>query len=248
MIRRLIFWCMAVALFCGQGMAYEKSGGKYQAEDRGVVELINTPAADVVKLHGCVMSLTMRGDSDFYGSFTYGVMPGFNVGFSLDARNLLGTEQVDTGSPQVFFKYNIIPAKSVYPLISVGYDNRGVSRESASVLSTDPQTNRGYYVVVSQNKFYPGIGAHCGINVNRDINNPASYKSSGFGGLFCKVSDRVGLVADVENIGSAVKTTANAGLRYTVVDYISVEFDFRNVGRHDEKAIRTFRIDFIGVF
>lgn len=248
MIKRFIFWGLVIALFCGQARAYEKLDGKQKKENKGVVELVNTPAADVVDLHSCVMSLTMRGDSDFDASFAYGVMPGFNVGFSLDARNLLGTEQIDTSSPQVFFKYNLIPAQSIYPLISVGYDNRGVSRESASVLSTASQNNRGYYVVVSQNKFYPGVGVHCGINVNRDINNPESYKSSGFGGIFCKVSDKVGLVADVENIGNSVKTITNAGLRYTVVDYISVGFDFRNIGKSDEKSIRTFKIDFYGVF
>ncbi|MFH1421802.1 MAG: hypothetical protein ABIH42_03695, partial [Planctomycetota bacterium] len=236
------------ALFCGQVMAYEKIEDKQKKEDKGVVELVNTPAAEVIKLHSCVLSLTMKGDSDFYASFAYGVMPGFNVGFSLDARNLLGTEQVDTSSPQVFFKYNIIPAKFIYPLISIGYDNRGGSREKIDNQLDDSQNNRGYYLVISQNRFLPRLGVHCGINVNRDVVTPENYRGAGFGGLFYKVSEKVGIVADVENIGSAVKTIANTGLRYTAVDYISVEFDFRNVGRSDEKATRTFKIDFYGVF
>lgn len=209
--------------------------------------LIDVPTAEVFDRYQASFLTRAYSHGTVMESIDFGVYPRINIGLSVAAHELLGSSSdVKVLDPDFQAKWKIFDGNLYLPAVAIGYDGRRygygyIDRE----YTYDKKHNKEYmddrkggYIALSREIIVPGLGATLGVN----LSDWDSDKLFVFTGLYYTIAEKVGLLAEWDNIRNTRDSRFNAGMRFYLHPSLALDAAVRRIGRGDEsERILQFR-------
>ena len=182
-------------------------------------------------------------------SLDFGVFPRLNIGVSVAAHELLGSsDSVRVLDPDFQAKWKIYDGSLYLPAIAIGYDGRRYGygydvtrkyRDTKNYLDD----RKGGYITMTREIFVPGFHATAGINFS-DFDWSELYM---FTGLYYNIAEKVGLLAEWDNIRNTRDSRLNLGARFYLHPSLALDGAVRRIGRGSESE-RILQIRYVTHF
>ena len=182
-------------------------------------------------------------------SLDFGVFPRLNIGVSVAAHELLGSsDSVRVLDPDFQAKWKIYDGSLYLPAIAIGYDGRRYGygydvtrkyRDTKNYLDD----RKGGYSTMTREIFVPGFHATAGINFS-DFDWSELYM---FTGLYYNIAEKVGLLAEWDNIRNTRDSRLNLGARFYLHPSLALDGAVRRIGRGSESE-RILQIRYVTHF
>lgn len=215
--------------------AYAEQGDPISLE----TTLIDVPTAEVFDRYQASFLTRAYSHGTVMESIDFGVYPRINIGLSLGVHELLGdSSDVKVLDPDFQAKWKIFDGNLYLPAIAVGYDGRryGYGYEDR-VYTYDKHHNshymddrKGGYIALSREIIIPGLNATAGVNLS-DWDFDELYM---FMGTYYNIAEKVGLMAEWDNIRNMRDSRLNAGVRFYLHPSLALDAAVRRIGRGDE--------------
>lgn len=182
-------------------------------------------------------------------SLDFGVFPRLNIGVSVAAHELLGSSgSVRVLDPDFQAKWKIYDGSLYLPAIAIGYDGRRYGYgydETRKYRDTKHYLDdrKGGYLTLTREIFVPGFHATAGINFS-DFDWSELYM---FTGLYYNLDEKVGLLAEWDNIRNTRDSRLNLGARFYLHPSLALDAAVRRIGRGSESE-RILQIRYVTHF
>ncbi|MFH1353052.1 MAG: hypothetical protein ABIH68_05700 [bacterium] len=198
--------------------------------------LIFTPTAGGMNYGEYNANFRMYKGGGMLTRAVFGVLQGFNVGFSWNVDSLIGSETAKGRDPNLYLKMDLFRGNYAFPKVSLGYDRQGYEWRDSTGTSTQKYRIEpiGFFLVMTKELFFPNFFVTGGANYNKDIaKNPESFrdKISSFAGFSFKPS-KFGFCAEGINLGRGnglCRFNAGAILQFT--EGLEFMLNFENITR-----------------
>jgi hypothetical protein len=217
-------------------------GGAAARAAAPLIELIDTPTAEILDRYGYDASFRFYSEGGLLAKTYFGVFSRLNVGFGLDAENFVGSDAVDVNKPTLNVRFRFFDGRRNLPALALGYDGQGLFYDN----ETDNYLERekGLFLAGSGEIVIPNLSLHAGANMY-DFKDDYIY---GFIGLHYLYNDIIGLMAEWDNIRVGPESRLNAGIRWWVTPSFAAEFSGRELGAPGRRAERIVRLMYTGGF
>lgn len=228
------FFFAAVLALCPLG-AQAEQGDPISLE----TALIDVPTAEVFDRYQASFLTRTYSHGTVMESIDFGVYPRINIGLSLGVHELLGdSSDVKVLDPDFQAKWKIFDGNLYLPAIAIGYDGRryGYGYEGYDYTynrrhnSHYLDNRKGGYVTLSREIIVPGLNATLGANLS-DWDFDELYF---FTGLYYNIAEKVGLLAEWDNVRNMRDSRLNLGARFYLHPSLALDAAVRRVGRGDE--------------
>ena len=182
-------------------------------------------------------------------SIDFGVYPRINIGVSIAAHELLGSsDDVRVLDPDFQAKWKIYDGSLYLPAIAIGYDGRryGYGYNEHRVYADTKEyldDRKGGYLTLTREIIVPGLNAAAGMNLS-DFDWDELYW---FTGMYYNLGDKVGLLAEWDNIRNMRDSRLNLGARFYLHPSLALDAAVRRIGRGDESE-RILQIRYVTNF
>ena len=182
-------------------------------------------------------------------SIDFGVYPRINIGVSIAAHELLGSsDDVRVLDPDFQAKWKIYDGSLYLPAIAIGYDGRryGYGYNEHRVYADTKEyldDRKGGYLTLTREIIVPGLNAAAGMNFS-DFDWDELYW---FTGMYYNLGDKVGLLAEWDNIRNMRDSRLNLGARFYLHPSLALDAAVRRIGRGDESE-RILQIRYVTNF
>ncbi len=213
-------------------------------ETSPMIEGVDIPTADILEPKTFSTAFRLYSEGGLASRLILGPFKRLNVGFTLDAQNLVGGGEPDMITPSLFLKLRAFDGTDILPALAFGFDNSGYLWQD----DTDDflQKERGIYFVGSHEIFLPDMELHAGMNWPRVDESGTPF---GFFGMTWKFIPSFALMAEYDNVQDGPNNRFNLGGRMWVTPYFNIDLAARNVGRDaDSGAERIVRINYVANF
>ncbi|HLD30494.1 MAG TPA: hypothetical protein VJC03_09130 [bacterium] len=208
--------------------------------------LIYNPSAEVSDYGSYDFSMRFYREGSILTRANFAVISGINLGFSLDFEKVIGTDSVKGHSPSLNLKLKLTKEKGLLPQAALGYDSQGYGKYNKE-LKEYAIREKGFYAALSWQKINPSI--HCGINVVDLEDFEGSENVYAFGGVGAKLGEKVTLLMEGSNIlHGSDSVIYNTGMNWRLLEDISIQFNFENLGSGGDRMERTFMVNYQGAF
>ncbi len=245
----VLFFLVARVPLLGEDASVKEDGNASSSskafEDASpMLEVVDIPTADILDPKTFSTSFRFYSEGGVVSRLLLGPFRRLNLGFSLDAQNLIGGEDPNVIRPSVFIKLRFFDGTDILPALALGYDNQGyMYQESTKEFLQDA---KGLYLAGTHEIFLPDFVLHAGINFPDLGDSGAPF---GFFGVSWKIVPTFALLAEYDNIQDAPDNRVNLGGRFWVTPFFNVDFAARNVGRdYDRGAERIVLINYVARF
>jgi len=251
MKKGLLFFILVFTL--AAHLPAEESAGSGNTE-----RLIFIPAAGGMNYGEYNVNFRMYTGGGMLTRSVFGVLQGFNVGFSWDIEKLIGSETAKGRDPNLYLKMDLFRGNYTFPKVSLGYDAQGYEWNGSTVPSAKEYDIKpmGFFLVLTKELFFSNFMMTVGANYNKDIDeNSSSFKDNlcSFAGFNFKPS-KLGVCAEGINLGRSsdlIRVNAGAVLEFT--EGLEFRLNFENItenGRlkRDKKIARTLSIIYRAAF
>lgn len=166
----------------------------------------------------------------------FGVLQGFNVGFSWDVEKLIGSETAKGRDPNLYLKMDLFSGNYTFPKVSLGYDRQGYEWNESTGTNMQKYTidSMGFFLVMTKELFFPNFLMTGGVNYNKDLANDSDSfrdKISSFVGFNFKPS-KFGICAEGINLGRGNGLSRfNAGAILEFTEGLQFMLNFENITR-----------------
>ncbi len=190
-----------------------------------MIDLINIPTAEVVDYGVGEINVRLYHSGGMVTRIIFAPFNRFNFGGSLDIEKIISKDTPTIRDPQFYFKWRVFDGTKNFPALALGYDGQGY--EFSSVLNRYTLPAKGIFLTFTLNIFVSGLFTDFGVNL---VKYGQENKTFGFFGLRYMVEEMLAFMVEYENIGNNndVKKL-NAGLRFTVSEYLNIDFVFKNI-------------------
>lgn len=188
--------------------------------------LIDVPSAGVVDVGGFGTRTRFFSGGGVLQWLEFGVYPRVNLGASLNADSLIGTDSpVRLVRPDLQLKFRFYDGSRLIPAFAMGFDGQGYLYNRP--IKRYNQRQRGFYLVGTQEIGLPGLQAHAGMNVS-DFD---SDDVGGFMAASANIEDKAELMLEWDNINDFRDSRLNMGFRVFVTPQVHIGFSVRGVGQ-----------------
>ena len=207
-------------------------------------QLIESPTAGLLPRGSFGLDFRFHGSNGILGAVSVGLFNQVMFGVSFGGQDLLGNGSVEW-NPRLEFSGRVRVVEEGYsmPAVAVGYHSQGYGAFDED-LDRYTSKSKGVYAVFSKNyKSSLGqVGFHTGINKSFE-DDDGDKDLSGFVGVDKAFGRNFVLLAEYDlalndnadnSLGSG-KGLLNAGVRWTVSEQLSLEFDVKNVFRNGQR-------------
>ena len=238
------FLCL---LFCLLFPAFLYAG----TEDPIALEtaVLDVPSADVLDRYEASFLARAYDHGTFMETIDFGVYPRINLGVSLAIHELIGSSShVRVLNPDFQIKWKVYDGNLYLPAIAIGYDGRrygyGYDKKRRYTRTKKYLDDRkGGYITFSREIVVPGLIASAGANLS-DFEINRVY---GFAGLFYRVTEQIGLLAEWDGVRNIRDSRANAGVRFYLHPSLALDGAVRRIGRGSESE-RVIQIRYVTNF
>ncbi|HUI29209.1 MAG TPA: YjbH domain-containing protein [Candidatus Acidoferrales bacterium] len=254
---RIIITTVSLFLICSMASAGNINGS---AGSDGQVEaryLIDMPTAGILHNGMIGMDVNFYEQSGLLMSLEAGAFNRLTFGLSYGGTNIIGSGSVDWNKlPGVNIRFRVIDETADFPAIAIGFDSQG----------KDPYVSRyDRYLYKSPGFFAAGskyfnmlgyFGLHGGINYsleNKDGNKNINF----YVGADKTIGSDISVIAEYnfglnDNLTDTLRLAhpgpgyLNAGVRWSVGNGFTVEFDYKNLfDLKKTESVRTVRIEYV---
>ncbi len=211
--------------------------------------ILDIPTAEALDRYQASFLTRAYGHGSIMESIDFGVYPRINIGVSLSAHELLGSsDDVRVLDPDFRVKWKIFDGSLYLPAIAIGYDGRryGYGYDKYRVY-TDSKNyldeRKGGYITFTREIIVPGLTATAGMNFS-DFNWKDVFW---FTGMYYNWADKIGFMAEWDNIRNTRDSRLNLGLRFYLHPSLAMDAAVRRVGRGDESE-RILQIRYVTSF
>ncbi len=204
--------------------------------------LVDSPATGILNYSTYNLSFRSFSGGGVLSRLNFGVFKTVNVGFSWEVSNVVGSENITVGPPALYLKIKPYAGGMTLPALAFGYDGQGYfySKDKTEFL----QKERGLFVVIGRETLIPGLVMNLGGNISDFRTNVVS----GFANASFNFEDKVFVLAEYDNIHNGQDNRFNAGLRFFVLDELSIDLSGRDIGAAGRSAERVIQINYTGKF
>lgn len=214
------------------------------------IELIDTPTGCLLEPSTFNAGMRVFPDGGVLGRLSVGIADRFMFGVTYGGTNIIGKGHADLNkNPGVHFKYFLAEESLTMPAIAIGFDSQGYGKylETINRVENDTTTtvevnrytikSRGFFLVISKNYlFYRNFGVHLGINRSLE-GDDGDTDPTIFMGFDLELGNDINLIGeydfatndDGKNSMHKTKGYLNMALRWTFMERIYVEFDFKDL-------------------
>ncbi len=242
-LKKVIFFILTGVLswMSSQSLGYLYAASSQQNMGGGSAwEVIDVPTTEPVDYATYRLGFRLYSGGGIMTRATFGVFRNVNIGFGWDVKNIIGTTDVELVPPTMHIKIRFYEGDNRFPSIAIGYDGQGYHWDKQEQLYT--QKEKGIYLVVSRELFFPDLDFTLGCNVN-DFKKTTVY---GFGAIQYNI-EKVTFLLEYDNLHLQEYQRLNAGLRFAVTQDLDFEFAGRDIGRN-YPAERIIKANYISRF
>ena len=211
--------------------------------------VLDVPTADVLDRYQAAFVTRAYDHGTVMETIDFGVYPRINLGVSLAAHELIGSSSsVKVLNPDFQAKWKIYDGNLYLPAIAIGYDGRRYGYgydEHRHYTRTKKYLDdrKGGYITFSREIIVPGLNASAGANLS-DFEWNEIY---GFAGLFYRITDQIGALAEWDNVRNVRDSRLNAGMRFYLHPSLALDGAVRRIGRGSESE-RILQIRYVTNF
>ena len=218
--------------------------------------LIFIPAAGGMNYGEYDINFRMYKDGGILTRAVFGVMQGFNVGFTWDVEKLIGSETAKGRDPNLYLKMDLFSGNYTFPKVSLGYDGQGYEWNGSTGTEKYTIKPMDFFLVMTKELFFSNFLVTVGANYNKDIDKDSgSFKDNvcSFAGFSFKPS-KLGICAEGINIGrDSDLCRVNAGAVLEFTEGLEFMLNFENITekgqlKQYEKMERTLSIIYRAAF
>lgn len=236
---------LLAALLCFPLAVFAAQGDPISVE----TTVIDVPTAETFDRYQVSFLTRAYDHGTVMESLDFGVFPRLNIGVSVAAHELLGSsDSVRVLDPDFQAKWKIYDGSLYLPAIAIGYDGRRYGygydvtrkyRDTKNYLDD----RKGGYITMTREIFVPGFHATAGINFS-DFDWSELYM---FTGLYYNIAEKVGLLAEWDNIRNTRDSRLNLGARFYLHPSLALDGAVRRIGRGSESE-RILQIRYVTHF
>ena len=236
---------LLAALLCFPLAVFAAQGDPISVE----TTVIDVPTAETFDRYQVSFLTRAYDHGTVMESLDFGVFPRLNIGVSIAAHELLGSsDSVRVLDPDFQAKWKIYDGSLYLPAIAIGYDGRRYGygydvtrkyRDTKNYLDD----RKGGYITMTREIFVPGLHATAGINFS-DFDWSELYM---FTGLYYNIAEKVGLLAEWDNIRNTRDSRLNLGARFYLHPSLALDGAVRRIGRGSESE-RILQIRYVTHF
>jgi hypothetical protein len=202
------------------------------------INVIDVPTAEVVDHYGYNVAFRFGREGALQTKTAFGVLPRLNLGFGLDAEQVIGRGDSRMNKPTLNVKFRLFDGRRALPALAIGFDDQGYVWNKT--LDEYEQREKGLYLVASNEIGVPNLNLHVGMN-HYDFHHGDTTR--GFFGFGYTYEQLVGLMAEWDHATNWRERRINFGLKYYVSPVFTVDAIGRNIPKFpDSKARETERI------
>ena len=211
--------------------------------------LIDIPTAEVLDRYQTSFTTRAYERGTVMETIDFGVYPRINLGVSLAVHELLGSSSsVRVLNPDFLAKWKLYDGSLYLPAIAIGYDGRrygyGYNDQRKYTRTKKYMDDRkGGYLALSREIIVPGLTASAGVNMS-DFDFEEVYL---FTGVFYTIMEKIGLLAEWDNIRNIRDSRLNLGARFYLHPSLSLDAAVRRIGRGSESE-RILQIRYVTNF
>ncbi len=209
---------------------------------------IDTPTTGMLDYGSYDLSFRLISQGGIIPRLTFGVFRIINLGMGWELDKVIGQEDVVVSPPTVFVKIRPFRGGAVLPAFSFGYDGQGYFYDKDR--NEYIEEEKGVYFVFGREYFFPGFE----INVGANMNDFRTNKVYGFLGASINLEDKFLFIAEYDNVNTFPEARINAGVRFAIVDSLSIDLAGRDIGTSrlsdgtNRPAERIIRLNYNGKF
>jgi len=222
--------------------------------------VIDAPTAGLVPLKGYALDVQLVPQGGLLLQVSVGLMDRISVGCSYGGRNIIGEGETQW-NPRVglLARIRVLDETVQIPAMAVGFDSQGHGPYAES-MKRYPVKSKGVHVVLSKSFWAAGpLGLHAGCNYSLD-DEDGDRDLSGFVAGDKDLPAGFALLAEYDlalndnardTIFGAGRGYLNVGVRWTLDEKVSLEFDLKDLAdnREDVHCVgREMRIAFWDFF
>lgn len=239
------FYAAIFCLCCATVFAHAQTGDPISLE----TNLIDIPTAEVLDRYQAAFTTRAYERGTVMETIDFGVYPRINLGVSLAVHELLGSSgSVRVLNPDFLAKWKIYDGNLYLPAIALGYDGRrygyGYNDKHKYTRTRKYMDDRkGGYLSLSREIIVPGLNASAGVNMS-DFDFEEVYL---FSGVYYTIMEKVGLLAEWDNIRNIRDSRFNLGARFYLHPSLALDAAVRRIGRGKESE-RILQIRYVTNF
>lgn len=207
----------------------------------GMTDLIDSQTTNVVDYGSLRLNFRLYSKGGVISHLSFGVFRRLNIGVSWDNEELIGAATPTTNTPTLNMKFRVYDGGQILPSFAIGYDGQGRFFDKGK--EEYQEKERGFFIVLGREIFFPGLEASGGMNI-------AQFKEGivlGTIALSYSIERRLVLLAEWDNIREIRESRFNAGFRVFPIPSLGIDFAVRRIGSDKEKE-RIIRINYVGRF
>ncbi len=214
------------------------SSAEETAKADNMERLIFTPTAGGLNYGEYNVNFRMYKGGGLLTRAVFGVLQGFNVGFSWDVESLIGSETAKGRDPNLYLKMDLFRGNHAFPKVSLGYDRQGYEWNESTGTSTQKYLIEpmSFFLVMTKELFFPNFFVTGGANYNKDLaKNSDSFrdKINSFAGFSFRPS-KFGFCAEGINLGRGNDLCRfNAGAILQFTEGLEFMLNFENITRKE---------------
>ena len=211
--------------------------------------ILDVPTAEVLDRYQASFLTRAYDHGAMMESIDFGVFPRINIGISVAAHALLGSsDDVRVLNTDFQLKFRVYDGSLYLPAIAIGYDGRrygyGYNKDHVYADTKDYLDDRkGGYISFSREVIVPGLNATAGLNLS-DFDWSEIFW---FMGMYYNWADKIGLMAEWDNIRNTRDSRLNLGMRFYLHPSLALDAAVRRIGRGDESE-RILQIRYVTNF
>ncbi len=198
--------------------------------------IIDVPTAEALDRYQASFLTRAYDHGTVMESIDFGVYPRINIGLSVAAHELLGSSSsVRVLDPDFQAKWKVYDGSLYLPAIAIGYDGRRYGygyndhrRYTKTKKYLDDR--KGGYLTFTREIIVPGLNASAGVNFS-DFDWDDVYLFTGF---HYNLADKIGLLAEWDNIHNTRDSRLNLGARFYLHPSLALDAAVRRIGRDSE--------------
>ncbi|WP_424243933.1 hypothetical protein Dip510_001117 [Elusimicrobium posterum] len=198
--------------------------GAQAQELRRDTYLIDIPTAETLEHYTTSFNTRFFSEGSVMETIDFGIYPRLNIGFSISAQNVIGTDTpIRVLVPQFQVKYKLYDGSLYLPAIAIGYDGREYMYDRAT--KDYAHERKGAYLVASREIIIPNLQFHPGVNVS-DFDSSDIYF---FTGVNFNIEDVVNAMFEWDNVHNISDSRLNAGVRIYINDSFDLDLGLRDM-------------------
>lgn len=212
-----------------------------ETNPEGMIDLIDSQTTNVVDYGSFRLNFRLYSRGGVISHLSFGVFRRLNIGVSWDNEELIGATNPTTNAPTLNMKFRVYDGGQILPSFAIGYDGQG--RFFDKNKDEYQEKERGFFLVLGREIFFPGLEAAAGMNIAR-------FKEGivlGSVALSYTLERRLTLLTEWDNIREIPESRFNAGFRVFPIPSLGIDFAVRRIGSDKEKE-RILRINYVGRF